>query len=76
MKEQNISLLLTCTEWNVMPRERNQLLRRLIAAMDNVYHLTIRADKLQISMEQQRFIPQEHLSYGTDSTDIHQHHRQ
>ena len=41
MKDRNISLLFTCTEWNVLPRERNMLFGTLKKAMDRVYHLTI-----------------------------------
>jgi hypothetical protein len=41
MKNKNISLLLTCTEWNVLPQERNMLFHTLKQRMDNVYHLTL-----------------------------------
>jgi hypothetical protein len=41
MKALNISLLLTCTEWNVLPKERNMLFGKLKQAMDKVYRLTL-----------------------------------
>lgn len=40
IKSGGVSVLLACTEWNVMPRERNQLFTTLKTGMDSVYHLT------------------------------------
>jgi hypothetical protein len=41
MKADGISLLLTCTEWNVLPKERNQLFATLKSGMDRVYRLEL-----------------------------------
>ncbi len=76
MKQNGISLLLTCTEWNVLPQERNQLLRRLIMAMDGVYHLTVQAERFELSIEQPSITRKESLSHGTHSTNLYQHYRQ
>ena len=78
MKEQNFSLLLVCTEWNVLPKERNMLFDKLKGAMDNVYHLTLHNEKLQLFFEQykENIHSKGRLNYGTNSTDIHQYYRQ
>ena len=39
VKASGVSVLLACTEWNVLPKERNQLFTTLKAGMDTVYHL-------------------------------------
>jgi|GEM_PF-2315795 len=39
IKLSGVSVLLACTEWNVMPKERNQLFTTLKTGMDRVYHL-------------------------------------
>lgn len=39
VKTSGVSVLLACTEWNVLPKERNQLFTTLKAGMDSVYHL-------------------------------------
>lgn len=41
MKEEAISILLTCTEWNVLPQERNRLFATLKQGMDRVYRLDV-----------------------------------
>ncbi|MBM4161411.1 MAG: hypothetical protein FJ217_09965 [Ignavibacteria bacterium] len=41
MKADGISVLLTCTQWNVLPRERNQLFATLRSGMDRVYRLEL-----------------------------------
>lgn len=80
MKQDNCSLLLTCTEWDVRPEERNELFTRLKAGMDRVYHVMPVAGIAtpQLFLEPQRHsIPQKGASgYGTDRTDVHEHHRQ
>ena len=39
VKAGGASVLLACTEWNVLPKERNQLFTTLKAGMDTVYRL-------------------------------------
>lgn len=41
IKRGGVSVLLACTEWNVMPKERNQLFTTLKTGMDSVYRLTV-----------------------------------
>ena len=40
IKASGVSVLLACTEWNVLPKERNQLFTTLKAGMDTIYRLT------------------------------------
>ena len=44
MKQRNISLLLTCEELRVLPKERDQLFNTLMSGMDKIYHLTLDAN--------------------------------
>ena len=39
VKASGVSVLLACTEWNVLPKERNQLFTTLKVGMDTVYRL-------------------------------------
>ena len=41
IKAGGVSVLLACTEWNVLPKERNQLFATLKASVDRVYHLEL-----------------------------------
>jgi len=41
IKTGGVSVLLACTEWNVLPKERNQLFATLKTGMDTVYRLGI-----------------------------------
>jgi hypothetical protein len=41
IKAGGVSVLLACTEWNVLPKERNQLFATLKTGMDTIYRLTI-----------------------------------
>jgi hypothetical protein len=41
IKAGGASVLLACTEWNVLPKERNQLFATLKAGMDRIYHLEL-----------------------------------
>jgi hypothetical protein len=41
IKRGGVSVLLACTEWNVLPKERNQLFTTLKTGMDNIYRLTV-----------------------------------
>jgi hypothetical protein len=40
IKRGGVSVLLACTEWNVLPKERNQLFTTLKTGMDSIYRLT------------------------------------
>ena len=40
IKQGGVSVLLACTEWNVLPKERNQLFATLKTGMDSIYRLT------------------------------------
>ena len=40
VKRGGVSVLLACTEWNVLPKERNQLFTTLKTGMDSIYRLT------------------------------------
>ncbi|MCX6133142.1 MAG: hypothetical protein NTU47_04930 [Ignavibacteriales bacterium] len=40
IKGNGVSVLLACTEWNVLPKERNQLFTTLKTGMDTIYRLT------------------------------------
>jgi hypothetical protein len=39
IKAGGVSVLLACTEWNVLPKERNQLFTTLKTGMDTIYRL-------------------------------------
>jgi hypothetical protein len=39
IKASGVSVLLACTEWNVLPKERNQLFTTLKTGMDAIYRL-------------------------------------
>ncbi len=39
IKANGVSVLLACTEWNVLPKERNQLFTTLKTGMDTIYRL-------------------------------------
>ncbi len=83
MKAAGISVLLACKEWNVLPRERNQLFAMLKAGVDGVYRLTIGDEnKPQLFLEQHRrdeasrYITDEGTQYGTHYTNVYEHYRQ
>ncbi len=44
IKLNGVSVLLACTEWNVLPKERNQLCATLKTGMDTIYRLTVDQD--------------------------------
>jgi hypothetical protein len=45
MKDQGINILLACTEWNVIPKERNRLFASLKANSDRVFHLILNEEQ-------------------------------
>ena len=44
IKAGGVSVLLACTEWNVLPKERNQLFTTLKTGMDTIYRLAVDHD--------------------------------
>jgi hypothetical protein len=44
IRTKGVSVLLACTEWNVLPKERNQLFTTLKSGADTIYRLTADAD--------------------------------
>ena len=77
LKAQGISILLTSMEWNVLPKERNQLLTTLKSGMDRVYRLTIHQDgkpHLLLEQQSQQYLLNRGLHYGTNRTNVYAHH--
>ena len=78
MKSQGISVLLACREWNVLPKERNQLLTTLKHGVDRVYRLMPdecrQSEWLETSAPQLYVEQQRKLDHGTHSTNIHKHY--
>jgi hypothetical protein len=67
MKAEGTSVLLTCTEWNVLPKERNQLFTTLKGGMDRVYRLELdEAQTPQLFLERaaQEIVPRMLTSSG------------
>jgi len=55
MRADGTSVLLVCTEWNVLPKERNQLFATLKTGMDRIYRLeTDAAGLLKLRMEREK----------------------
>jgi hypothetical protein len=66
IKRGGVSVLLACTEWNVLPKERNQLFTTLKSGMDSIYRLTVdQNDKPSLMLE-----PGGRLQQGV----LHHHH--
>lgn len=71
MKADGVSVLLACTRWNVLPEERNGLFTTLRGGVDTVLRLQRDGDnKARLYLEKGAF------NDGTDSTDLHEYHRQ
>src|SRR3972149_1848814 len=71
MKAGGVSVLLACTKWNVLPKERNELFATLQDGVDTIYHLQLDDDsKLKLYLEKGV------LGDGTNSANLHQHYRQ
>jgi hypothetical protein len=71
MKAEGISVLLACTEWNVLPKERRQLFVTLKSGMDTIYRLTVDAnDKPTLFLEKGAMVtrPASPLSRGKTSS--------
>ncbi|HTP80670.1 MAG TPA: hypothetical protein VMM57_09725 [Bacteroidota bacterium] len=71
MKEDGMSVLVACTEWNVLPAERNELFESVRTAMDRVYRLE-RKEKDRPKL----FLEKGVNPHGTHRTDLYEHHRQ
>ncbi len=73
MKTNGISILLTSTEWNVFPKERNQLFATLKASVDRVYRLEASEhEEPKLFLEQ----PLRRITHGTNRTNLYPNHRQ
>jgi hypothetical protein len=74
MKAEGMSVLLTGTEWNVLPKERNQLFTTLKVGMDRVYCLELdetQTPQLFLERTAQEIVP---LMLNTrDGSEIHPH---
>ena len=70
MKSDGISVLLVCRKLNVLPKERNELFTTLQAGVDTIYRL--QADDAGLKL----FLEKGVLDDGTNSADLHEHHRQ
>jgi hypothetical protein len=67
IKASGVSVLLACTEWNVLPKERNQLFATLKTGMDTIYRLTADADsKPALFLEKGTMIRQGSLQRGVE----------
>lgn len=67
IKTSGVSVLLACTEWNVLPKERNQLFVTLKTGMDTIYRLTADADsKPALFLEKGTMIRQGSLQRGVE----------
>lgn len=89
MKSAGISVLLALQAWNVLPKERNQLLMMLKAGMDNVYRVEASEDRRDRGSperlgragpagNQPKLLLEQsgrRIHHGTHRTDIHQYHR-
>ena len=71
MKAEGISVLLVCTKWNVLPKERNELFTTLQAGVDTIYRLELGEDNIS-----KLFLEKGVLNDGTNSANLHEHHRQ
>ena len=89
LKQTGVSLLLACTDRQVLPEERNILFTTVKAHADRVYRLDVRPEVSRLILEQEEHsTPIIHRSgnevppakggdrYGTYRTDLHEYHRQ
>jgi hypothetical protein len=67
MRSSGISILLTCKEYNVVPKHRNALFRTLKKEMDNIYKLTFDRQQPKLIIERQ--------TDGKNAPDLYEHHR-
>jgi len=71
MKGEGVSVLLACTQWNVMPKERNELFTTLRGGVDTVFRLEADGDNVP-----RLFLEKGVLNDGTNGANLHQHYRQ
>ena len=65
IKQGGVSVLLACTEWNVLPKERNQLFTTLKSGMDSIYRLTTNQNnKPSLILESGRISQQRSLQHN------------
>jgi hypothetical protein len=91
MRRQGISILLASTEWNVQPKERNQLFDSLKRVADTVYKLAVtapenvqqvtvdknRKKKLEFNDEIKLLVEKERdKNYGQNTPNIYKNNRQ
>jgi len=82
MKEEGISILLTCSDWKVQPDERNQLFAELKRSVDRVYRLGISDENTpQLFLERERRdatasrpVKRGGSADGKNCTNVHKHH--
>ncbi len=70
MKAEGISVLLACTKWNVMPKERNELFTTLQGGVDTIFRLQPDNDNVP-----KLYLEKGVLNDGTNGANLHQHHR-
>jgi hypothetical protein len=70
MKAGGVSVLLACTKWNVLPKERNELFATLQSGVDTIYRLKMDNNIPKLYLEKGV------LGDGTNSTNLHQYYRQ
>jgi hypothetical protein len=67
IKASGVSVLLACTEWNVLPKERNQLFATLKTGMDTIYRLKSDHDnKPALFLEKGAMLGQGSLQRGVE----------
>ncbi len=71
MKADGVSVLVACTEWNVLPAERNQLFETVRNTMDQVYRLEARGGNQPTLFLEKGVVP-----HGAHRANVYEHHRQ
>ncbi|MBM4168146.1 MAG: hypothetical protein FJ215_03180 [Ignavibacteria bacterium] len=82
MKDEGISILLTCSDWRVHPEERNQLFAELKRSVDRVYRLEMGEEKTpQLYLERERHdaavprpLKKGENTDGKNRTNVHKHY--
>ena len=67
IRTKGVSVLLACTEWNVLPKERNQLFATLKTGADTIYRLTADADNKPTLFLEKAADGNRSVRIGTDS---------
>jgi hypothetical protein len=75
VKRSGVSVLLACTEWNVLPKERNQLFTTLKGGMDSIYRLPVdQSDKPHLTLEPRGIAQRPSLQQPVTSRTQRHHH--